>query len=140
MVWLDGQIQFIFDTSGTSETNRTSLGWSGTNALVCRVFGSDGGSISDAMPITVQDGERLLLDYAMSYDSDTLRLFLRSGEEQFLLSAAHQINSTDLQDIYLGASSGSSLHSSTRFLVPWAKTDQVLTTESEFEQLFEVIS
>jgi len=130
----------IFDSGslgGSTSTTRSRLTINGSNEILSRVFGSDGGGIGTiTFPFSYNDNERSTFAYLLTYNSSEISLFLLWADTKEIkkLSSSHQINDTSIKDV--GLADG---RQSQRFENPWYK-DQIVrvnATDDEIKAFFE---
>ena len=138
MVMAVSNFDDIFDTGGTSGTQRSRFTINSSNTIFNYFYGSDGGSIGAGatFPFSFDDFSRYKFAYASTFDGSGLALYIfwHSTKEIKTLSSGHAINTTTLKDVDLG-----SQRNSRRFEKMWYKDDiiRVNATDDEIKQFFE---
>ena len=126
----DSVNQDIFVNSD-AEFSRLRLNTS--NEFELQIFGSTGGTITQANPFTGWgNNERLDIQIGVSYDADNLYLFLSDGTNTYFYSASHSINSTSDKSFTFGDNHSMRLTNT-------YKDEMVRSAQSEFETLMGVL-
>ena len=138
-VRVPGQTVRIFNsTAGDTQLEESYLIILSSGDIQGFIYGSNGGVITQAFPFDIEANSRYEMEYAISFNADTIHIYLAIGDEKYIYSDSHQINDTSFKDIFIGSRSGGQY--SSRFLIPHAKDNIVRTSIPEFEQLFNTLN